>query len=208
MLLGTVRVSPSMSVVNLPERSTPGPHTRFPADEYLTVVAVDLRWNFRAKRRYIDRQLHSKCEQNSGKPCGPTKSGGLLSVCLQQDTQFMNNTLWKISDIPTVIYGEFGHSCEPTQDDIRVALQDGKLESRGYQSDRNALYTEWSSDRPTMSEFCRRVKEYHARRIAYFVKHGWTDPIQLSKDGKIEDGLHRLKAAIFIGKDSIEVTMP
>lgn len=55
-------------------------------------------------------------------------------------------------------------------------------------------------------EFAWRRKD-HASRIAYFVRNGWTDPIQIdvgipdtqfSSDWIIEDGNHRLAAAFYM----------
>jgi ParB-like nuclease domain len=44
--------------------------------------------------------------------------------------------------------------------------------------------------------------------IAYFVVNGWSDPIILNHDERtIIDGLHRLKAAMYLGMDTIEVAI-
>ena len=46
------------------------------------------------------------------------------------------------------------------------------------------------------------------RRIVYFVVNGWEEPILLCKDGcTISDGLHRLKAAIYLGLEEVEVKL-
>ncbi len=49
------------------------------------------------------------------------------------------------------------------------------------------------------------MRKYHAR-IAFFVVNGWDEPIVLNTDEhKIKEGLHRLKAAIFLGWETVEV---
>jgi len=49
---------------------------------------------------------------------------------------------------------------------------------------------------------------YHARRIAFFIVNGWSEPIVLRGDGcTIEDGLHRLKAALYKGIPEVEITV-
>jgi heterodisulfide reductase subunit B len=50
------------------------------------------------------------------------------------------------------------------------------------------------------------IKKYHAKRIAFHVVIGWHERIVLNEDKKtIKDGLHRLKAAIFLGCDTVEI---
>jgi hypothetical protein len=49
-------------------------------------------------------------------------------------------------------------------------------------------------------------KKYHAKRIAFYVVNGWQDGIVLNEDKKtVKDGLHRLKATIFLGWDTVEI---
>ena len=115
----------------------------------------------------------------------------------------------KVSEIRNVLYGEGNVSCEPLPSDIADAIQSAEFELRGFQNDLPALKSEWDrAAQNNFDEFCRLVKTYHAKRIAFFVVHGWNDPIVLRSDGcTIEDGLHRLKAALYKGVPEVEVTV-
>jgi ParB-like nuclease domain len=84
-------------------------------------------------------------------------------------------------------------------------LQKKISKQRAYQQDLESLKAEWNT---IPEQFHLRAKEYHARRIAYFVVNGWTDPIVLEQDARtIVDGLHRLKAAIYLGNETVEATI-
>jgi len=57
-------------------------------------------------------------------------------------------------------------------------------------------------------------REYHVERIAYLVRHGWEDPIEMDLGiptlqyvplWPIEDGHHRFAAALYRGDDTILV---
>jgi hypothetical protein len=117
----------------------------------------------------------------------------------------------KISEIPPVLYGYrddgIFYSQEPSPEDIQLAIKENQFEERAYQTDLEELKTEWRAKAKTRQECDDLVKTYHARRIARFVVHGWTDPIALTADGRMNDGLHRLKAANFKGMDEVEVTI-
>lgn len=118
----------------------------------------------------------------------------------------------KVSEIRGVIpYGFYlDHIpvvCDPSPDDINQALDADAFELRGFQTHLPELQAEWGSA-SSAEDYCLRVKTYHARRIAQFVRHGWTDPIALTKDKTITDGLHRLRAAIHKGMEEVEVTIP
>lgn len=63
------------------------------------------------------------------------------------------------------------------------------------------------------SSSCERPDEYHARRIAYFVKHGWDDAIEVDVGCghwgghfEVTDGNHRLAAAAYRGDVSIKAS--
>ncbi len=105
--------------------------------------------------------------------------------------------LKKVADIPEVPYG-FRHKgkvylCEPTHQEIQFAVDNGQLENRGYQTHDDDLMREWEEgllfemeeESRSLQEFIDRQRSYHAKRIAHFVVHGWTDPIVLDKDGWI-----------------------
>ena len=110
----------------------------------------------------------------------------------------------KINEIHNVPYGAYDISCEPTKDEIERAIQENDLESRPFKSYEIELNDEWNKNARSINEYCALQQQYHTRRIAFFVVNGWSDPILLNEDGcRIEDGLHRFKAAIFKGTDSI-----
>jgi hypothetical protein len=114
----------------------------------------------------------------------------------------------RVAEICNVLYGEANVSCEPSRADIDHAIENLEFELRGFQDDLVTLKSEWDlAAQHDFDEFCKLVKTYHARRIAFFVVNGWTDPIVLRNDGcTIEDGLHRLKAALYKGVPEVEIT--
>jgi hypothetical protein len=116
----------------------------------------------------------------------------------------------RIADIPFVRYVNTDTNgvnilCEPTREDIQLAINNKEHEQRGFQSHLNELEAEWGKNVKNGQEWNERIRVYHTRRIAHFIVHGWIDPIILNADGTMKDGLHRLKAAIFMGKDEIDV---
>jgi hypothetical protein len=121
----------------------------------------------------------------------------------------------KIADIKPIPYGfNVGtiYFAEPSRMEIQYSVDNGLLESRGYQTHFDELNLEWEEglsfeleESRSLQELADRQRSYHAKRIAHFVVHGWSDPIILDANGKIKDGSHRLKAAIFMGKDEIDV---
>lgn len=125
--------------------------------------------------------------------------------------------MWKIADIKPIPYGfNVGiiYLAEPSRMEIQHAVDNGLLESRGYQTHLDELNLEWEEglsfeldESRSQQELADRQKSYHAKRIAHFVVHGWSDPIILDSNGRITDGSHRLKAAIFMEKDEIDVTV-
>lgn len=112
----------------------------------------------------------------------------------------------KVIDIDDVPYGVGEILCEPTNDEIKKAIRENDLETRSFQNDLKELNDEWNRNARNENEYYALQKQYHARRIAYFVVKGWNDPILFHRDGfKIKDGLHRFKAAIYKGMDTIDV---
>jgi hypothetical protein len=112
----------------------------------------------------------------------------------------------KTSEIMMQEWGYLGPNgeevpCEPTPQEILDALQKRRFEKRPFTEHREELKKEWLSGLPQAfpeneDEFIRRSKTYHARRVAYFMAHGWDgEPIDLDERGKVVDGLHRYKAA-------------
>ena len=107
----------------------------------------------------------------------------------------------RIDDIARKQYGQC-FSTEPSDEDVAEAIKKGELEERGFQEYEHELAAEWYRHPPT--ECVQLAKQYHARRIAYFVVKGWTDPIQITSVGKLRDGAHRLRAAKFKGEKTID----
>lgn len=120
----------------------------------------------------------------------------------------------KTGEIKFVKYGDkFGDTvrwCDPSDEDVQRALDEGQLEERDYQADVEELKSEWysaSKGGRDSDEWVRQVKGYHARRVAFFVENGWDDPITITSDGQIRDGSHRLRAAIFKGRGEVDVVV-
>jgi hypothetical protein len=117
----------------------------------------------------------------------------------------MMREIAKIQIIPYGFNDGITYLAEPSPMEIQYAVDNDLLESRGYQTHFDELNLEWEEGLRSLQELADRQKSYHAKRIAHFVVHGWSDPIILDANGKITDGLHRLKAAIFMGKDEVDV---
>lgn len=117
----------------------------------------------------------------------------------------------KITEITGIIpYGFYLNGvpivCDPTSGDISAAIAAKAFESRGFQSQLRELEAEWANS-SSVEEYSTKVRTYHAQRIAHFVYHGWTEPIALTEEKKITDGLHRLRAAIHKGMLEVEATI-
>lgn len=129
----------------------------------------------------------------------------------------------KIKDIePLILYddtiGALGtFSEEPTLMGIRRAVDDGDVDLRPYHTVRGQVLMQECGALvnfnpnglinlgPLLSEF----QKYHARRVAFFVLNEWTDQIiGLNEDGKLCDGGHRYRAAIFMGWDEVWIERP
>jgi hypothetical protein len=110
----------------------------------------------------------------------------------------------KVAEISNVPYGENNVSCEPSKEEIERAIRENDFEKRAFQDDLNELRTEWSKAR-SFEEYSDYVRKYHARRIAFFVVNNWDHPIVLQKDKcTVEDGSHRLKAAIYSDMETVD----
>ena len=96
-------------------------------------------------------------------------------------------------------------SCEPSTEEIQKAVREKDVEKREFQKDLPELIAEWQQ--LSGPERYNQIRKYHARRIAFFVLNGWDDhPIILKQDGReVEEGSHRLRAAIHLGMDTVEV---
>jgi hypothetical protein len=114
--------------------------------------------------------------------------------------------LRKVTEITYSPYGQCDLSADPSDAEIETALREERFDNRNFQKDEAELRAEWQLGSPSCEEICERARQYHARRIAFFVRYGWSDPIRLKSDGHtVHDGLHRLRAAKFLGRESIDV---
>jgi len=111
----------------------------------------------------------------------------------------------KVSEILSRPYGQDDVCCEPSSEEIESAVRENDLEKRGFQEHLDELKAEWG--KIPIPERYDHIRRYHARRTAFFVVKGWNDrPFKLKKDGReVSDGSHRLRAAIHLGIDEVEV---
>ena len=85
----------------------------------------------------------------------------------------------KVSEIYNTPYGQNCVSCEPSKEEIERAVREQNPEKRGFQDDLSELIAEW--EKVSRSEYYDHIRQYHARRIAFFVENKWHDPIALNK---------------------------
>jgi hypothetical protein len=110
----------------------------------------------------------------------------------------------KVSEIFSLPYGQDNISCEPFREEIEKAVREKNLEKRGFQEHLDELEVEWGKI-PTPERY-DHIRNYHAKRIASFVVNPDDHPIKLKKDGReVSEGSHRLRAAIHLGIDEVEV---
>jgi hypothetical protein len=111
----------------------------------------------------------------------------------------------KICEIVSLPYGQDYICCEPSKEEIQKAIDEENFEIRGFQEHEHELRAEW--EKVSGPERYDRIRKYHAERIAFFVVNRWDDyPIILKKDGReVSEGSHRLRAAIHLGEETIEV---
>ena len=108
----------------------------------------------------------------------------------------------KVSELKRWHWGQDNVSCEPSDDEIRIAVQARDFERRAFQD--AAVEAELMGEQD-LQKRRDRIRQYHARRIAYFVEHGWFDPIVLFEDGFwIKEGSHRLRAAKYRGMEKVD----
>ena len=56
-----------------------------------------------------------------------------------------------------------------------------------------------------MEDCARLARQYHARRVAFFVVNGWEDdPIEVGRDNWLIEGGHRMRAAEQVGLEQIQ----
>jgi hypothetical protein len=93
---------------------------------------------------------------------------------------------------------------EPTQDEVAAAVDKKELETRGLQEHWVELLEEWK--RVPRLELPRLLREYHARRIAFFWFNGWADEdgIKICAHDVLEDGAHRFLSAKYKTEPSVD----
>lgn len=112
----------------------------------------------------------------------------------------------EVAEILNSSYRQYDISSEPSKDEIERAVREKDFDERGFQRDLPELNAEWNKANSSVEEYCDRMRQYHARRIACFVVNKWNDPILLKADGRtVREGTHRLKAAIHLGMETVEV---
>jgi len=99
------------------------------------------------------------------------------------------------------LWGQDGVCCEPSDEDVRKAIRSKQFEPRSFQD--KAVEAELMGEQ-NVEKRLARIKEFHARRIAHLVEHGWSEPIELAGDGIwIIGGSHRLRAAQYAGTEEV-----
>lgn len=94
-------------------------------------------------------------------------------------------------------------------DDITKALSERPFETRSFQACREELWNEWCANSDgSHREIAENSKNYHIKRIAYFVSHSEdleAHPLHIKPDRQsLWDGLHRVWAAIYLGRSEIK----
>jgi hypothetical protein len=108
----------------------------------------------------------------------------------------------KVSQARRQLWGQDDVSCEPSDEDVRKAIDVKELESRSFQD--KAVEAEPMGEQ-TLEKRHAGIKQFHTRRIAYWVKHEWRDPLVLAQDGcTIIEGSHRLWAAKYKGMTEVD----
>jgi len=129
----------------------------------------------------------------------------------QADTPPRKRATVKVSDV--IIdrpYGDAGHLTEPSREQIDKAIVEGRFDERiNDGASQKAMYDDVRREAGTdVRRAVELITEYHAQRIAYFVKNGWdeeNDRITLTHDGKLRDGGHRFRAARYLGQGEVLV---
>jgi len=99
-------------------------------------------------------------------------------------------------------YVEFGVSVEPTQQEIRQAIEKGDFEKRGMDEHQDQI-RDWllagSNNGKDVDAVIRLMKEYHTKRVAYLAVTAWPKddkyPITVNQMNQVTAGNHRVRAA-------------
>ena len=106
----------------------------------------------------------------------------------------------RLEQIKNLPYGECGENAEPSEKEINEAIQNGELEVRGFQSHKYELREQWYNN----PDCARLAREYHARRIAYFVVNKWDDEVEVGRDNWLIEGGQGLRAARHLRHETID----
>jgi hypothetical protein len=98
--------------------------------------------------------------------------------------------------------------------DILTAVNKGELESRSFQDQAvkaeldqllHNLNNSGISHAEKDKQLAEWARKFHIRRVAFLYKYFPEHPIRVTPDlSKVEDGIHRIMAAIVLGRNSIE----
>lgn len=118
----------------------------------------------------------------------------------------------KLSDLLPCPYAECGISVEPSDEEIRLAVEKVDLEERGmdqHHAEIKAWLFAGSNNGSDVAAVVRMMKDYHARRVAYFVVNGLPagdpHPITITGENRVIAGNHRVRAARFLKMTEVEV---
>lgn len=109
-------------------------------------------------------------------------------------------------------YAECGICVEPSEQEIRQAVEKGDLEERGmdeHQPEIKASLLAASNNGSDVAAVVRMMKDYHTRRVAYFVVNGLPEgdphPITINAQNRGTAGNHRVRATRYLKMDEVEV---
>ena len=118
----------------------------------------------------------------------------------------------QLSVLITCTYVECGICVEPSEEEIRQAVEKGELEERGmdeHQVQIKASLLAGSNNGSDVAAVVRMMKDYHTKRVAYFVVNGVPEgdphPITINGQNQVTAGNHRVRAARYLGMNEVEV---
>lgn len=116
----------------------------------------------------------------------------------------LNVQIYEKCDMLTLSLSEITKFCNPFEVPVWWELKTPITIEEIKEAIENESYK--NANKPFSKMFPNR--ENHINRIAYLVKHPATDPIEIGSEGNwlINDGNHRLAAAIYRGDKTIEVS--
>jgi len=97
--------------------------------------------------------------------------------------------------------------------DILKAISEESFEERSFQdisvgNELNNLFQKLNEANVSKLDRDHELREwarnFHIKRVAFLCKYFPKDPINLNRDLKVKDGLHRIMAAIILEKESID----